>query len=109
MPYINKEDRKKYDTLIEELAVKIVDFNNVRNDADKSITSSAGVLNYCITQLICKVFDKLSFNKLKYWHVALICGILDNVKAEFYRRKASSYEDLKIKENGDVSVYEDLK
>lgn len=39
---------------------------------------------------------------IKYKHINDICGVLEAVKAEFYRRVAAPYEDLKIKENKDV-------
>ena len=35
--------------------------------------------------------------------------MLENVKQEFYRRVASSYEDQKIIENGDVKEYLEIK
>lgn len=98
MPYIKMEDRAKYDLAIEDLATRI--FSNCESPED-----AAGVLNYCITQLISESFARLA-PKTRYWHVALLCGMLDNVKTEFYRRKAVPYEDQKIAENGDVKAYE---
>jgi len=113
MPYIKQEEREKYDVLIQELAGKIayeciitdetVDVG--KNFSDKKIASSAGVLNYCITELISELFKRLSPEGIRYWHIALISGILDNVSSEYYRRKAATYEDKKIQENGDVTAY----
>jgi hypothetical protein len=37
-----------------------------------------------------------------YQTVNDIVGALEGAKMEFYRRAAAPYEDLKIKENGDV-------
>jgi hypothetical protein len=44
-----------------------------------------------------------------YTKVAMITGVLENVKQEFYRRVAESYEDKKIVENGDIKEYKRLK
>jgi hypothetical protein len=38
----------------------------------------------------------------------MITGVLENIKQEFYRRAASSYEDKKIIENGDIKEYKRL-
>lgn len=97
MPYVAQKDRVLYDCAIDDLITKIS--QNCENPE-----SAAGVLNYCMTRLVLGVFKRIT-TKFKYWHVALICGILDNVKSEFYRRKASDYEDEKIKENGDLDLY----
>ena len=38
----------------------------------------------------------------------MLVGVLDCVKMELYRRAAVAYEEQKMKENGDVSTYEEL-
>ena len=40
-----------------------------------------------------------------YSKIAMVTGVLENVKQEFYRRIAASYEDKKIVENGDIKEY----
>jgi hypothetical protein len=40
-----------------------------------------------------------------YPKIAMITGVLENIKQEFYRRVASPYEDKKILENGDIKEY----
>jgi hypothetical protein len=42
---------------------------------------------------------------VSYGKIAIITGVLENIKQEFYRRIASSYEDKKILENGDIKEY----
>jgi hypothetical protein len=43
-----------------------------------------------------------------YTKIAIITGVLENIKQEFYRRVASAYEDKKIIENGDIKEYKRL-
>jgi hypothetical protein len=65
-----------------------------------------GELNFLITKLVNEyIFYRgraIQSTGLNYQLIAEITGVLDNVKSEFYRRKAVPYEDVKIKENGDV-------
>ncbi len=78
MPYI-KDERKK-DVLV----------NGATN---------AGELNYLITYWINQyILD----NDKKYQTFNDIMGALEGAKLEFYIRKVRPYEDIKIKENGDV-------
>ena len=80
MPYIKKEDRAR-------LAV------------DPSDIQTAGELNYYVTMVI----QRYVRNKgLCYQTINDITGALENCKLEFYRRVVSSYEQEKIKSNGDV-------
>lgn len=87
MPYIDKQHREDLDKSIDSLiaACGILD---------------AGKLNYCISRLCLGVIDKVAYSK-----IALITGVLENVKQEFYRRLATAYEDKKIEENGDLPEY----
>jgi len=39
---------------------------------------------------------------MKYDDYNTLIGVLENIKLELYRRKIIPYEDIKIKENGDV-------
>ena len=47
--------------------------------------------------------------KASYSKLAVITGVLENIKQEFYRRVGEPYEDKKIRENGDIREYVDLK
>jgi hypothetical protein len=45
---------------------------------------------------------------ISYSKIAIITGVLENVKQEFYRRAAAPYEDKKILQNGDVREYKKI-
>ncbi len=87
MPYIKPEER---DTLV-------VQYNNTM-DLGSMFPDNPGELNYVITMLIKNYFDY----KPCYQSINDVVGALEGAKLEFYRRVAATYEDLKIKENGDV-------
>jgi len=109
MPYIENNNRERVDSSINELALCIKStLLNAQNvnvfDIDKlsseDVLKIAGVLNYCITRICSSCSGDISYKK-----IAVISGVLENVKQEFYRRVASSYEDEKMIENGDVREY----
>ena len=79
MPYINEKDRQK------------------------SGLTHEGDLNYRIHELI-EIYlnDK---DAIKYEKYNSVVGVLESVKLEFYRRAVAAYEDNKIVENGDISLY----
>jgi hypothetical protein len=79
MPYITQKERK--------------DLEN-----GKPI-ETAGQLNYTITTII---LEYLVRNGKQYQTINDIIGALEGAKAEFQRRVVAPYEDIKIKENGDV-------
>jgi hypothetical protein len=57
-----------------------------------------GELNFAITSVILKYLgDRPTYSKFNE-----VIGALECVKLELYRRKVVPYEDIKIKENGDV-------
>jgi hypothetical protein len=87
MPYIKPEDRKKLDPSIDALVEKLAvnHFNE-------------GEVNYAFSRVLKAAFLKES----RYATINKIMGVLECVKSEFYRRHAAPYEDLKIKENGDI-------
>jgi len=63
------------------------------------IPRNAGELNYKITRII----NGYTFMKGEsYQTYNDILGVLSAIPQELYRRKIASYEDKKIKENGDV-------
>ena len=82
MPYIKPERRALLKYFIE-----------------KHPPENAGELNYLITTLIWKY---VSLKGEKYQHYNDVMGALEGAKLELYRRKIAPYEDVKIKENGDV-------
>jgi hypothetical protein len=81
MPYINPIKRTN---LIPEL---------------ETLPMNSGELNFVFTQVIQQY---LLLNKTSYSTINDVIGALEGAKLEFYRRVAAPYEDLKIKENGDV-------
>ena len=93
MPYIKPEDRKRYDDLVDQLAVIIDDYQ------EQYAQAVGGQLNYVITSLVQKVYKDY---RPSYQDINEVIGVLECAKMEFYRRVAAPYEDLKIEENGDV-------
>jgi hypothetical protein len=109
MPYIEENNRERVDSSINELVLcikttllntKNVNVFNIEKLSNEDILKIAGVLNYCITRICSSCSGDISYQK-----IAIITGVLENVKQEFYRRIASPYEDKKIIENGDVKEY----
>lgn len=76
MPYIKKEDRTWA----------------------RINPQTAGELNYAITMIV-KEFLAENPN---YQRFNDVIGALEGCKLEVYRRLVAPYEDVKIKENGDV-------
>lgn len=93
MPYIDPAWRMKVDFEINDLAEKIKLLTEETNDQ-----SYLGLLNYTITSLILYTIPKK-----KYWLIAGVTGVLQNIITEFYRKYVVEYEEEKIKENGDLS------
>ena len=98
MPYIKPEDRVWYEKTINELADALGTAEN-----NEIMSDMAGDMNYCISTLIGKVMGKPSYAK-----IAIITGVLENVKQEFYRRVGVPYEENKIVQNGDIKEYRRL-
>lgn len=102
MPYIKQEDRERYDDLIDKLKRELF----TAADSGHTEQCFTGHLNYIITSLIKRTYvgyiEKECNAKLCYNDYNSIIGLLECCKQEFYRKQISIYEDLKIKENGDV-------
>jgi len=79
MPYIKQEQRKNIDMHSEPV--------------------NAGELNYSITASLIEYINRKGLN---YQTINDIVGALEGAKLEFYRRVVAPYENVKIKENGDV-------
>jgi hypothetical protein len=92
MPYIKKQDRKKFESAIKEIVEQL-------NISGITGFYPAGELNYIISKI---VKDTLDRQGVRYKTINSVIGVLDCCKMELYRRLASPYEDEKIKENGDV-------
>lgn len=96
MPYINKHERKKYDSLINTLA-RILN-NRVDND------ELSGEMNYVLFRLAKLLCDNKSGGKRSYSRMAVISSALSEAQAEFRRQIMTPYEDKKIIKNGDVEL-----
>lgn len=87
MPYIKPERRTKYTKILEELTSMLKALPPEEVD---------GEINYVVTRILKEVYP------LRYYHINKAVGVLECIKQEFYRRVAAPYEDVKIKESGDV-------
>lgn len=85
MPYITSGDRLELDNLMRT-------------------AKTPGELNYEITKLLLMYLaDTCPINRdPNYTDYNAVIGVLESCKLEFYRRAVAPYEDVKIKENGDV-------
>ena len=113
MPYIKESNRLNLDPAIEHLVFKIVeqiDHDYVKySDSDSySLTPEhlgqlLGDINYSVSRLISKIMGTPTYPK-----IAMVTGVLENIKQEYYRRVAEPYEDIKIRQNGDIKEYKGL-
>ena len=97
MPYINESARLELDDCIDNMVECLTHGNNVSNE---EFTVLLGEINYSFTRILAKSMGEVSYSK-----IAMVTGVLENVKQEFYRRIASDYEDQKIVQNGDIKEY----
>jgi hypothetical protein len=108
MPYIKENDRSFFDSKIEELVFafkcsfkdKICKENNL---SDEEFMMLLGKINYCFSRILGSLMGDVSYNK-----ISMITGVIENIKQEYYRRVAETYEDKKILENGDIKEYKKL-
>jgi hypothetical protein len=101
MPYIKEDRRESLDNCIDKMTECLKLRENMNN------TEFAGILgdiNYCFSRILGGIMDDVSYPK-----IAMVTGVLENIKQEFYRRVAEIYEDKKIIENGDIKEYKHLK
>lgn len=87
MPYINKNKRKNYDKIIQEIL-------NILKKVPKD--SVDGELNYVISMILKGLYDQ------SYYDYNRAIGMLESVKQEYYRRNIAPYEDKKIIDNSDI-------
>ena len=99
MPYIKEEERRELDLAIEYMIKAIKDNKTVLSNP-YDFANFLGRINYSFSRVINGVMGTISYNK-----IAMVTGVLENIKQEFYRRIAANYEDKKILENGDIKEY----
>lgn len=85
MPYIKKEDRERLTTVTQVL--------------ESAEIRTPGELNYLVTLLTHRYLNQKPESYQQYNDAI---GALEGAKLELYRRHVASYENDKIKENGDV-------
>jgi hypothetical protein len=100
MPYIKPDRRIHLDNCIDNM-VDCLKGKLVLPDDPKSLSTILGDINYCFSRIVTRVMGDISYSK-----IAMITGVLENIKQEFYRRIATTYENKKIIENGDIPEYE---
>lgn len=92
MPYISQEQREILNDKMKDLLIYIL-----TNDI------SIGEINFIITSILNIYMRRIASNlRLTYEVYNSLIGVLECAKQELYRRVIASYEDIKIKENGDV-------
>lgn len=90
MPYIEEKLRRELDSNIEGLQKTLAALGNTEGD-----------LNYSITRLVAKAF----LNEPRYFTIARVSGVLDNVYSEFYERIGIPYERGAREKNGDIPEF----
>jgi len=93
MPYIKQEDRKWFDGLEACFA--------------KNPAANAGELNYLLTVMVHSYLKSKTADgsyEANYQAMNDVMGALEGCKLELYRRRIAPYEDIKIKDNGDVFI-----
>jgi hypothetical protein len=99
MPYIKEDRRLRLDDCISEM-VNCLDGGRYNTD---SLEEILGDINYTFSRILTGLMGQPSYNK-----IAMITGVLENIKQEHYRRVASPYEDKKIVQNGDIKEYKNV-
>jgi hypothetical protein len=87
LPYIKASNRNKYEKILKALVEILKALPPEEID---------GELNYVVTKILKEIYP------LRYFHINKAIGVLECIKLEYFRRVAAPYEDLKIKEAGDV-------
>jgi hypothetical protein len=108
MPYIKESNRQVLDSCINELIICLkstlinekISLRDLEKIKNEHVLDLSGNLNYTITRMCAGIIGEINYPK-----IAILTGVLENIKQEFYRRAASPYEDKKIIENGDVKEY----
>lgn len=90
MPYTQQKDR---DPIFDPLEIII---NNIKTKGD---------LNFTICELVGRLILKFGIG---YSKMSELIDALPDAEAELRRRLLNPYEDVKIKENGDVPSFETI-
>lgn len=87
MPYIKQENRKIIDKRIEKLIeyLRSADFDK-----------QDGEVNYTVSKILHTLYSP------SYYNYNRAIGVLECIKLELYRKMVAPYEEIKIKENGDI-------
>jgi len=99
MPYIPQQHRKRYDELVNQLVETLV-WDSSDADLGTPAAFAPGELNYVLSSLLVKLWAK----GRQYYRGNTLMGVLECVKAEFYRRWLAPYEDGALARHGDLSV-----
>ena len=102
MPYIDEEQRQELDQCIDAMIHCIRNTHTNCNDPN-DLSTHLGRINYSFSRVLAGLMNKPSYNK-----IAMITGVLENIKQEFYRRVAQNFEDRKIAQNGDIKEYKNV-
>lgn len=112
MPYIQEKNRSNTDDCIANM-VNCIKTNTKKyvnthltdsNLSNEEFLSIVGDINYVFSRILGGLMGDVSYSK-----IAMVTGVLENIKQEFYRRVAEPYEDKKILENGDIKEYKTFK
>jgi len=110
MPYVDEKSRKQLDQNISSMVVAlkttVIDTENlseVDQLSNEQLLAIAGNINYVVSRMCGSLMGKITYPK-----IAIITGVLENIKQEFYRRAAAPYEDKKIIQNGDIKEYKGM-
>jgi hypothetical protein len=93
MPYIDRDQRPKYDDLIARIAAVV---------SEQPAERRKGHANYVITQLLRRAWGVTEPANESYSSYADIIGTLECAKLELYRRWVARYEDGAIARHGDL-------
>lgn len=115
MPYIKEDRRVNLDDCIESMVDCLkgnMPHDNTKNPwsdpkkrgiSNQELLDVCGDINYCFSRILGGIMGDTSYPK-----IAIITGVLENIKQEFYRRIASNFENTKIAQNGDIKEYKNV-
>lgn len=102
MPYIKEEERLELDQCVDAMISCIKNTKtNLNNPND--LSTQLGRINYSFSRVLAGLMGSISYPK-----IAMVTGVLENIKQEFYRRIASNFENTKIAQNGDIKEYKNV-
>ena len=97
-----EEERLELDQCIDNM-INCIKQTKTNCNNPHDLEHQLGRINYSFSRILVGLMSGISYSK-----IAMITGVLENIKQEFYRRVASSYEDAKIVQNGDIKEYKKL-